>query len=117
MFDINKEYSSELVIMEQFITLRDNQLMLKISVDMEVVKRIKDKEFHHFLNVAIAPTIRNYTTDSNLSLELKYVSSNYVMFASILAFLEQNEEIDQEDLSIISNHIDLENKEGVDSGN
>lgn len=110
MFDISKEFNAELVAMEQFITIRDNQLMLRISVDMEVVKRIKDKDFRHFMSVAISPAVRNYLTDSSLTIELKYVASNYIMFASILSFLEQNEEIDDEDISIISNHVDLENK-------
>ena len=111
MFDINKEFSAELVAMEQFITIRDNQLMLRISVDMEVVKRVKDQEFPHYLGVTISPAVRNYLTDSSLSIELKYVASNYIMFASILAFLEQEKEIDGEDLSLISEHIDSENRD------
>ena len=110
MFDISKELSSELVAMEQFINVRNSDLMLRLSVDMEVVKRAKDKDFRHFLSVSISPTIRNYTTDSNLPLDQKYVASNYVMFSSILSFLEQDDDIDGEDLSLISNNVDEDNK-------
>ena len=109
MFDVNKECSSQLVTMEQYINNRDPHLLLRISVDMEVIKRVKDVEFPHFLFTTINANIRNYLTDSSLSMELKYTSGNYIMLSSILSFLDNLEEFDAEDISVISNNIDLEN--------
>ncbi|MCR4911166.1 MAG: hypothetical protein K5925_01405 [Bacilli bacterium] len=111
MFDVVKEVSSQLVTMEQYINNRDQQLLLRISVDMEVIKRVKDVDFTHFLFTTINSNIRNYLTDQALSLELKYTSGNYIMLSSVLAFLQNLEEFDDEDLSIISNNIEQENME------
>ena len=97
MFDVNKECSSQLVTMEQYINNRDPHLLLRISVDMEVIKRVKDVEFTHFLFTTINANIRNYLTDSSLSMELKYTSGNYIMLSSILSFLDNLEEFDEDD--------------------
>lgn len=113
MFDVNNDLSSELVMMEQFITNRVSDLMLKISVDVEVVKRVKDNILLHYLSVTVNPVIRNYLTNSDLTLELKYVAGNYIMFSALITYFSNFEEFDEEDLKIISGNLDEEDFESV----
>ena len=113
MFDVNNDLSSELVMMEQFITNRVSDLMLKISVDVEVVKRVKDNVLLHYLSVTVNPAIRNYLTSSELTLELKYVAGNYIMFSALITYFYNFEEFDEEDLKLISGNLDEEDFESV----
>ena len=113
MFDIYKDLGGELVLMEQAINSKDPNLLLKISVDVEVSKRVKDKDFPHYLSVSIAPTMRNYLTDTSLSLDKKYIAANYVLFTCIFAYLENLASLNKKELTLLSTHMDKENLEEI----
>ena len=111
MFDINKDVTGELVLMEQYINSGDPNLLLKISVDIEVAKRVKDRDFPHYLSVSISPVMRNYLTDAALALDRKYVSANYVLFQCILAYIDNLGDFSNKEVSEISTHLDSEKLE------
>ena len=110
MFDLIKEYSAELVIIDQILTSKGQEFYLKICVDTEVVKNQKDSDFKHYIFTTVNPKIKNYLTNSSLPLDTKYESANFIMMSAILEFFHNPEfGLDDEDISLLSNNLNLEN--------
>ena len=110
MFDIVKDLSSQLVTIDQILSAKGSDFYLKLSVDVEVVKNQKDDDFQHYILNIVNPSIKNYLTNNSLDLATKYESVNYIMMNAILQFLHNPSfELDDEDISLISNNLNLEN--------
>lgn len=110
MFDIVKDYGAELVIIDQILTTRGTEFYTKISVDTEVAKNQKDPDFKHYIFNVVNPKIKGYLTNNALPIDIKYESVNFIMMSCILEYFKHlRVELDDEDVSIISNNVDLEN--------
>ena len=112
MFDIVKDYSAELVIIDQILNMKGADFYLKISVDTEVVKNQKDPDFRHYIFNSVNPKIKGYLTDSSLSLDTKYECINFIMMSAVLEYFHHLRlPLDDHDISMISNNLNLENSE------
>ena len=110
MFDIVKDYSAQLVIIDQILTTFGTEFYTKICVDVEVVKNQRDNDFRHYIFNTVNAKIRSYLTNSSYSLDKKYESANFIMMSAILEFFHNPEfELDDEDISLMSNNLNLEN--------
>lgn len=114
MFDIVKDLSAELVTIDQILTSKGQEFYLKISVDTEVVKNQKDPDFRHYIFNVANPKIKGYLTNDALPIDTKYESVNFIMMSAILEYFKHlNVSLDDEDVSLISNNLNLENAEEV----
>ena len=114
MFDVVKDLSSELVIIDQILTSKGPDFYLKISVDTEVVKNQKDPDFRHYIFNVVNPKIRGYLTNGALTIDTKYEAANFIMMNAILEYFKHlNVSLDDEDISLISNNLNLENAEEI----
>ena len=110
MFDIIKDYSAQLVTIDQVLTSYGTEFYTKISVDVEVVKNQRDDDFRHYIFNTVNAKIRGYLTNATLSIDKKYESANFIMMSAILEFFHNPEfGLDDEDISLFSNNINLEN--------
>ena len=112
MFDIVKDYSAELVILDQALSLKGSEFYMKICVDTEVVKNQKNPDFKHYIFNSVNPKIRGYLTNNSLDLATKYDAINFIMMSAVLEYFKHlRVAFDDEDISTISNNLNLENAE------
>ena len=109
MFDIVKDYNSQIVVIDQIVSAKGSDFYMKLAVDVEVVKNAKDNDFQHYIFNIVNPMIKNYLTNASLDLATKYESANYIMMNAILQFLHNpNFRLDDEDITLISENLNLE---------
>lgn len=114
MFDIVKDYSAELVILDQSLSMKGSDFYMKICVDTEVVKNQKDPDFRHYIFNSVNPKIKGYLSNASLDIATKYDSINFIMMSAVLEYFKHlRVSLGDEDISMISKNINLENAEEI----
>lgn len=114
MADIIKEYNSELVIMDQFLSSKGNDFYMNLAVAVEVVKSGVKPEFRTYVLNTINPKMRVYITNSSLTTDVKLESCYYLLFNGVLEYLHQKEfGFNDTDLSYICNHYNDEDHDSI----
>ena len=112
MFDIVKDYNALLVTVDQGLSMKGQDFYMKVCIDVEVAKNQKDTDFRRYITNTVNAKIRGYLTNFSLSLDKIYEASNFIMLSCVLEYFHNKEfKLDDEDISLISNNLNLENAE------
>ena len=110
MFDVIKDVNAEIIIMDQYISTYNQDLYMKVTVDTEVAKNVKEKNFPTYIFNTVNPAIKNYSGDAMLNNDLKFRICYFIMLNCVLQYLHHPDfKVDDKDLSLISNNLNLEN--------
>ena len=83
---------------------------MKVTVDTEVAKNVKEKNFPTYIFNTVNPAIKNYSGDAMLNNDLKFRICYFIMLNCVLQYLHHPDfKVDDKDLSLISNNLNLEN--------
>ena len=110
MFDLSKDFGAEIVNFKQYLSGLSSDLYLRVTVDIEGLRNLKDENFEHHIFTNVNPSIKAYLMEGGLSLQTKFEVANYMMFSAVYDFITRpTHKFDKDDLIEFSKYFNEDN--------